>query len=110
MRLLMREPGSARSRCRLKIFDLKFKEEALREWGRLDHSVRVMFKKKLAERLSHPRVESAKLSGQKDRYKIKLRNVGYRLVYEVRDTEVVVIVVVVERRERSAAYHSASKR
>ena len=64
----------------------------------------------MAERLSNPRVPSAKLSGHKDRYKIKLRSVGYRLVYEVRDSELIVVVVAVGKRERNAVYKAAAKR
>lgn len=91
-------------------YNLKFKEDAFKEWGRLNSGVRVQFKKKLEERLLNPRVPSAKLSGQKDRFKIKLRNVGYRLVYEVRDNELVVVVVAVGKRERNAVYKIAAKR
>ncbi len=91
-------------------FDLRFKEEALTEWQRLDGSVREQFKKKLAERLAHPRVPAARLSGQPDRYKIKLRSAGFRLVYEVRDAQVVVVVIAVGKRERNAVYGVAAKR
>ena len=91
-------------------YSLKFKEEALKEWRKLDSSVRVQFKKKLAERLQNPRMPAAKLAGQKDRFKIKLRHVGYRLVYEVRDTELVVVVVAIGKRERNAVYKAAAKR
>jgi len=91
-------------------FDLRFKEEALTEWQRLDGSVREQFKKKLAERLVHPRVPAARLSGHPDRYKIKLRSAGFRLVYEVRDAQVVVVVVAVGKRERNAVYEAAAKR
>ncbi|MBI3713953.1 MAG: type II toxin-antitoxin system RelE/ParE family toxin [Burkholderiales bacterium] len=92
------------------IFELGFLEEALKEWRKLDSSIRNQFKTKLAERLSNPRVPSAKLAGHKDRYKIKLRSVGYRLVYEVRDDELIVIVVAVGKRERNAVYQAAAKR
>ncbi len=91
-------------------YSLKFKEEALKEWRKLDGNLRVQFKKKLAERLQNPRVPAAKLSGQKDRFKIKLRHVGYRLVYEVRDTELVVVVVAIGKHERNAVYKAAAKR
>ena len=60
--------------------------------------------------MQNPRVPAAKLSGQKDRYKIKLRHAGYRLVYEVRDTELVVVVVAIGKRERNAVYKAAAKR
>lgn len=91
-------------------FELEFLEEALIEWKRLDGAVREQFKKKLAERLTTPRVASAKLSGHADRYKIKLRAVGYRLVYEVIDKRLVVLVIAVGRRDRNAVYHAAQKR
>ena len=91
-------------------YELGFLEEALKEWGKLDSHIREQFKSKLTERLAHPRVPASKLSGHKDRYKIKLRSVGYRLVYEVRDSEVIVIVVAVGKRERNAVYAAAAKR
>jgi mRNA interferase RelE/StbE len=91
-------------------YRLKLKDEALKEWHKLDSTLREQFKKKLAERLQGPRVPPAKLSGHADRYKIKLRSSGYRLVYEVRDVEVVVVVVAIGKRERNAAYAAAAKR
>ncbi len=91
-------------------YELSFHPDALKEWGKLDKSVRDPFKKKLEERLANPHILAAKLSGGKDRYKIKLRNAGYRLVYEVRDSELVVIVVAVGKRERNAVYKAATKR
>lgn len=91
-------------------YELGFLESALKEWRKLDSQTRELFKKKLGERLEGPRVPSARLSGAKDRYKIKLRGVGYRLVYEVHDAEVIVIVVAVGRRDRNAVYKAAEKR
>ncbi|MBK6584065.1 MAG: type II toxin-antitoxin system RelE/ParE family toxin [Gammaproteobacteria bacterium] len=57
----------------------------------------------------HPRVPAARLAGQRDRYKIKLRSAGYRLVYEVRDQELVVVIAV-GKRERQAVYKAAARR
>ena len=91
-------------------YELAFLDEALREWRKLDANVREQFKTKLSERLEHPRVASAKLSGHADRHKIKLRSVGYRLVYEVRDSLVLVVVVAVGRRDRNAVYKTAAQR
>ena len=91
-------------------YELGFLEEALKEWGKLDGNTREQFKSKLTERLSNPRLPACKLSDHKDRYKIKLRSVGCRLVYEVRDSEVIVIVVAVGKRERNAVYTVAAKR
>lgn len=91
-------------------YKLKFLVEAKKEWRKLDANTRSQFKKKLAERLETPRIPSAKLHGSKDRYKIKLRSSGYRLVYEVRDAEVVVLVIAVGKRERSEVYKAARVR
>lgn len=91
-------------------YELEFLEEALEEWWRLDGSVRSQFKKKLAERLETPRVPSAKLSGHPDRYKIKLRSTGYRLVHEVLDGQLLVLVIAVGRRDRNAVYRLAESR
>lgn len=91
-------------------YELSFHPDALDEWRKLDGTVRDLFKKKLAERLQTPRVAASKLSGQKDRFKIKLKSVGYRLVYEVRDAEIVIVVVAVGKRERNAVYKAAARR
>lgn len=91
-------------------YELSFHPDALDEWRHLDNSVRDLFKKKLAERMQNPRVPASKLFGKKDRFKIKLRSVGYRLVYEVRDAEVLIVVVAVGKRERNAVYKVAAKR
>jgi len=85
-------------------YSLEFKESALKEWRKLDSSLREQFKKRLAERLEEPRVESARLSGMLDCYKIKLRSAGYRLVYQVFDDRVVVVVVAVGKREHDLVY------
>ena len=92
------------------IYKLAFHPDALAEWRKLDATVSAQFKKKLAERLQHPHVQASRLAGQTDRYKIKLRSVGYRLVYEVRDAVLLVVVVAVGKRERNAVYRVASKR
>ncbi len=91
-------------------FKLAFLAGALKEWQKLDSNTRAQFKKKLSERLEMPRVPSAQLHGSKDRYKIKLRSAGYRLVYEVRDQDIVVLVIAVGKRDHSDIYDKAAKR
>ncbi|EGQ8673202.1 type II toxin-antitoxin system RelE/ParE family toxin [Vibrio cholerae] len=68
------------------------------------------FKKKLAERLENPHVPASKLSGADNVYKIKLRQSGYRLVYNVEDDVVIVTVLAVGKRERSDVYRKAMTR
>lgn len=91
-------------------YELEFLEIALAEWRRLDATIQAQFKKKLAERLITPRVPSARLTGHPDRYKIKLKSVGYRLVYEVQEGRLVVVVVAIGRRDRNTVYLAAEKR
>ena len=92
------------------IYSLQFHELALKEWKRLDSSIREQFKKKLAERLQQPRVPSSALSGMRDCYKIKLRSIGYRLVYKVDDDILFVTVISIGKRERLEAYRQALRR
>ncbi|OWF66174.1 addiction module toxin RelE [Polynucleobacter hirudinilacicola] len=93
------------------IFNLEFHVLALKEWQKLDQSVKDQFKKQLEKRLSNPRVASAKLHGDLDNfYKIKLRSVGYRLVYEVIDHKLVVMVIAVGKRNQEAVYKKAASR
>ena len=95
----------------LQIFNLEFHVLALKEWQKLDSSIKEQFKKQLQKRLLNPRVASAKLHGDLDNfYKIKLRAVGYRLVYEVIDHKLVVLVIAVGKRDQDAAYRKADNR
>jgi mRNA interferase RelE/StbE len=91
-------------------YRLRFHELALREWQKLDNSVREPFKKKLAERLDQPRVPASALHGMPDCYKIKLHSLGYRLVYRVDDTEVFVTVIAAGKRNENRVYRTASDR
>lgn len=91
-------------------YRLVFKEQAKKEWDKLDATVRKQFATKLRERLVTPRIEAARLSGMADCYKIKLRRAGFRLVYQVRDGELVVSVIAVGKRERNFVYKQAVKR
>jgi mRNA interferase RelE/StbE len=95
----------------LKTYELEFHEAALKEWRRLNNSVPSFFKKRLAKRLQTPHLASAKLHGElKNTYKIKLRDVGYRLVYEVIDHRVVVFVIAIGRRDHDTVYQQAAQR
>lgn len=91
-------------------FKLRFHELALIEWKKLDGSIRTPLKKKLAERLENPRVASAALSGMPDCYKIKLRGIGYRLVYRVEADILFITVIAVGRRDKNQVYFTAQGR
>lgn len=93
-------------------YELEFAQSALKEWQKLDHSVQDQFKKQLAVRLVNPHVPSARLRGKgmANVYKIKLRGLGYRLVYEVRNTILKVVVISVGKRDKQMAYRLAQAR
>jgi mRNA interferase RelE/StbE len=85
-------------------YELPFHTDARKEWDRLDSTIREQFKKKLRERLENPCVDAARVSGGCDLYKIKLRTIGYRLVYQVHNEMVLVLVLSVGKRERNFVY------
>jgi mRNA interferase RelE/StbE len=64
----------------------------------------------LERRLQSPRVQSAKLREAPDCYKIKLRALGYRLVYQVIDAQVIVLVLAVGKREGDFVYRRLKER
>jgi mRNA interferase RelE/StbE len=80
-------------------YSLKFLPSALKEWRKLAPEIRKQYKKQLGRRLENPHIESSRIRGYKHHYKIKLRTVGYRLVYEVEENEVTVYVICVGRRD-----------
>lgn len=89
-------------------YELEFDERAYKEWQKLGATVKEQFKKKLAKVLENPHIPANSLG--EDLYKIKLRNAGYRLVYQVIDDRVVVFVIAVGKRERKAVYKKVNDR
>jgi len=100
----MPEPNSPRK------FRLRFLAVAKAEWDKLDASIQLQFAKVLAKRLEQPHVPKAALAAMPNCYKIKLRGVGYRLVYMLLKREVVLLVVAVGKRDRNAVYDAALAR
>lgn len=81
-------------------YRLTFSDRARKQWNKLDAAVRSQFQAVIAGRVEEPHVPSARLRRWPGpRYKIKLKAVGYRLVYEVRDDQVLIIVIAVGRRD-----------
>ncbi len=91
-------------------YELEFLPTALKEWKKLDGSIRAQFKKKMVDRLENPRVPGDQLSGYENHYKIKLRASGYRLVYEVIDERICVQVIAIGRRDKNLVYKKVDKR
>lgn len=92
------------------MYVLKFLPTALKEWKKLDASIQSQLKKKLKERLQNPHVPASRLHGFENHYKIKLRTSGYRLVYEIIESEIIVLVIAVGKRDNNLVYQKASKR
>lgn len=88
-------------------YELEFKKSALQEWNKLGHTIKEQFKKKLKKRLENPHVPSAALTSAPNIYKIKLRQLGYRLVYSVEDKTITVTVIAVGKRNRNEIYDLA---
>lgn len=91
-------------------YRLTFKRSAYKEWKKLNKDVQAQLKARLKQRLESPHVLASRLKGMDNCYKIKLRRLGYRLVYQVKDSELVVTVIAVGKRDKSRVYTNALKR
>lgn len=93
-------------------FKLKFLPSALKEWKKLDGSVKKQFKKVLDKRLEDPRIPSARLSNfsPKECYKIKLKDAGMRLVYAISDNKIFIVIVAIGKRNDNEVYETALTR
>jgi mRNA interferase RelE/StbE len=91
-------------------YKLTFLEPALKEWRKLPPEIQTYFKAQLLKKLDNPYTPKNKLAGMKDCYKLKLRNSGYRLVYQVIEERLVVQVIAMGKRDKNAAYNTALQR
>ena len=80
-------------------YRVQFAASALRSWNKLGATVRSQFEKALLRRAENPHVPAARLRDPRKLYKIKLREAGYRLVYEVHDDVLLIHVIGVGRRD-----------
>ena len=95
----------------MKRYQLKFDPDALKEWHKLDGSIKREFLPQLLKRLESPILESARLHGElSECFKIKSKKSEYRLIYTVQKNLLVVVVVSIGKRERLAANKSARTR
>ena len=92
-------------------YNLEFHPEAFQEWQKLPKGIKEQFKKVLSKRLHQPHIPKAKLHGKlKDCYKIKLLKAGYRLVYQVRDSTLIITVIAVGKQANNIVYNIAESR
>jgi mRNA interferase RelE/StbE len=89
-------------------YELIFHPKALKEWKKLPSTIKTQLKKKISKRLYNPRIIADKLQGAKNRYKIKLRASGYRLVYDVVDKNLCIIILIIDNRD--VVYSKLDKR
>ena len=47
-------------------YELEFLPSALKEWQKLDNSIKLQFKKKLSDHLENPKIAKDKLRGYED--------------------------------------------
>ncbi|MFX1824213.1 type II toxin-antitoxin system RelE family toxin [Acinetobacter sp. AS5] len=81
------------------------------EWEKLPSAIRDQFKKKLAKVIEQPHIPKNMLRGDLvGCYKIKLLKAGVRLVYQVKDDQVVILLITVGKRADSIVYDEAKKR
>ena len=92
---------------------LRFDEDALKEYQRIETSAQRAFKKKLEKLVSGKEMPSPAhaLHGfPRGYYKIKLRRAGLRLVYHYDGQNLVILVIAVGKRERNIVYEVARAR
>lgn len=89
-------------------YSLEFESTAKKEWDKLDNTIKSMFKNVLQRILINPIVPKDRLHGTKppECYKIKLRTLGYRLVYKVESDKLVLLIISVGKRENNEVYNT----
>lgn len=90
-------------------YDLEFLEDALKEWRKLDGSVREVLKKKLAERMKAPHVVND-LFHTKNGVRYKIKHKAFRLIYAVDEDAKRLRVLGIGKREGAAAYAASAER
>jgi mRNA interferase RelE/StbE len=87
------------------MFRIEFTEGAEKEFEKLDGSVRLQVLKALARRAENPIVPAARMSGADGTlFRIKFRDAGLRLIYQVLEKELVVLVLVKGKRNNGDVY------
>ena len=90
------------------LYSLAFRLSAKKAWLKLDPTVRNKLEKILEKRLQNPFIESSALSGDlAGCYKIKNKSSGYRVIYTVKEDELILLVITVGKRERGESYKDA---
>ncbi|AEW77697.1 LOW QUALITY PROTEIN: putative plasmid stability protein StbE, addiction module antitoxin [Aggregatibacter actinomycetemcomitans ANH9381] len=88
---------------------IEFIPSSEKEFRKLDINLRKQFIEKLKERAENPST-IRQITRHERLLKIKLRNVGYHLVYQVIDERIVVKIIAVGKRDRNFVYTKAKSR
>ena len=82
-----------------------------KDWDNLSFTIQTQLKKKLAKVLENPHIPKNRLHGElASCYKIKLLKAGVRLIYQVKDDEVIILLLTVGKRADNIVYNEAEKR
>lgn len=88
-------------------YKVAFRPRARKAFERLSTALQHQIAKKLVERSENPRVPADRMREMPDAYRPKFRASGLRLVYLVRDNELLILVLSIGARAREEAYKDA---
>ena len=96
------------------MYDFKFYEEAEKDLSKLNNSVKKLFVKKLAQIINNPEIgkdlgnkNNLELAGLK---KVYFDNKKYRIVYEVKEKEIIIHIIAIGKRDNMKVYKQAHAR
>jgi mRNA interferase RelE/StbE len=96
------------------MYDFRFYEEAEKDLSKLNNSVKKLFAKKLAQIINNPEIgkdlgnkNNLELAGLK---KVYFDNKKYRIVYEVKEKEILIHIIAIGKRDDMKVYKQAHAR
>lgn len=82
-----------------------------KEWEELTTTTQTQLKKKLSKLLENPHIPKNRLKGDlAGFYKIKLLKAGVRLIYQVKDEQLIILLLAVGKRVDGEIYDTATQR
>jgi len=96
------------------MYDFKFYEEAEKDLSKLNKSIQNLFVKKLKQILANPDMgqdlgnkNNLNLSGLK---KVYFDHKRYRIVYQIKETEIIIHIIAIGKRDNMKVYKDAHQR
>ena len=94
--------------------DFTFYDEAKKDLSKLNKSIQDLFVKKLAQIIRNPEIgkdlghkNNLNLAGLK---KVYFDNKRYRIVYEIKEQEIIIHIIAIGKRDNMKVYKEASQR